>query len=109
METSFTDSNEVEQSLKQAPAEASEMLGPADMETLHIKRELALFYKSCHELEKAKNMLEEALEGYTRAQSECSVDALTNLVELIDLGRDPSRLQKSPFDQCCSWLFERVI
>ena len=91
---------EQEQELLRALAEAQVVLGSTDPETLLIKRELALFYKSADRTLDAKHLLEVTLREHIATQSACHVDTLTTLVELLDVSETPSQLKQDQFAPC---------
>ena len=89
-----------ESELVRTLAEAQIVLGSTDPETLLIKRELALFYKSTDRMLDAKHLLEVTLQEHLATQSACHVDTLTTLVELLDVSETPSQLKQDQFAPC---------
>ena len=89
-----------EQNLLQTLSEACIVLGPTDLETLAIKRDIALSQKRAQQLVRARTMLEDLLIEYINVHSACHVETLTTLIELMDLIGDSTRLREGQFDQC---------
>ncbi len=92
--------DETEQHRLQTLTEACTVLGPRDPDTLLIKRDVALFYRSSGRMMEAKKLLEETLAEHIDVQSACHVDTLSTLVKLLDVSGDHTQLKQEQFDLC---------
>ena len=80
--------------------ESSICLGENDPETLVVKFEMGLFFKSTDRTDEALSILTTTLIEQERAQEACHEDTLRTLVEVIAISGNKSKLQEKSYEQC---------